>query len=130
MSNSTDVRAAIEAADQTFVDNFNRGDAAGVAALYTEDGTFMPPNGGFVSGREAIQATFQSLMDMGIKALELETLEVEALGDTAYEVGTYALLSAGGDVLDRGKFLVIWKQVGGQWQLHRDMINTSQPAAG
>jgi len=128
MTDSTDTHAAIVAADEIFMSNFNRGDAAGVAALYTENGQFLPPNSDPVVGRQAIQATFQGLMGMGVKSVKLETDEVEGYGDTASEVGRYTLEGEGGQVLDQGKFLVIWKQEAGQWRLHRDMINTSLPA--
>ncbi len=43
MTNPADVHDAIVAADETFMTTFNRGDAAGVAALYTENGQFLPP---------------------------------------------------------------------------------------
>jgi len=128
MTGSSETHRAIVAADQVFTDNYNRGDAAGIAALYTADATFMPPNAEFISGREAIQATFQAIMDSGVKALKLQTLEVEDFGGTASEVGRYTLEDGGGQVLDEGKFLVIWKNVDGQWKLHRDMINTCRPA--
>jgi len=129
MTNSTDIHDAIVAADQTFMTIFSRGDAAGLAALYTENGQFLPPNSDFVTGTQAIQATFQAFMDMGIKAIKLETIEVEGYGDTASEVGKYTLEGEGGQVLDQGKFIVIWKQEAGQWKLHRDIINSSMPAS-
>ena len=129
MNNSTNTHAAIVAADQTFMTTFSRGDAAGLAALYTENGQFLPPNSDFVTGKQAIQATFQAFMDMGIKAIKLETIEVEGYGDTASEVGRYILESGDGQVLDQGKFIVIWKQEAGQWKLHRDIINSSMPAS-
>jgi len=128
MTNSTDVYDAIVAADETFMTTFNRGDAAGIAALYTENGQFLPPNGDFVTGKQALQAAFQAFMDMGIKAIKLETIEAEGYGDTASEVGKYTLEGEGGLVLDQGKYIVIWKQKAGQWKLHRDIINTSMPA--
>ena len=34
----------------------------------------------------------------------------------------------GGVVADRGKYIVIWKNEGGSWKLHKDIFNTSQPA--
>ena len=129
MVSSTDIHDAIVAADQTFMTTFGRGDAAGLAALYTENGQFLPPNSDFVTGKQAIQATFQAFMDMGIKAIKLETIEVEGYGDTASEVGRYTLEGEGGQVLDQGKFIVIWKHKAGQWKLHRDIINTSMPAS-
>jgi ketosteroid isomerase-like protein len=30
--------------------------------------------------------------------------------------------------VDQGKYIVIWKQDGGQWKLHRDIFNSSLPA--
>ena len=129
MTTSTDVREAIVAADETFISTFSRGDAAGIADLYTENGQFLPPNSDFVTGKKAIQATFQAFMDMGVKAVKLETIEVEGYGDTASEVGRYTLEGKDGQVLDQGKFIVIWKQEAGQWKLHRDIINTSMPAS-
>jgi ketosteroid isomerase-like protein len=56
----------------------------------------------------------------------LEIVEAEDHGDTAVEIGRYTL-SGGGQVMDRGKYLVIWKQKDGQWQLHRDIWNTHVP---
>ena len=122
------VREAIVAADEKFTAAFNRGDAARVAAFYTEQGQLLPPNADFMSGREAIQAFWQGALDMGIAAAQIETLEVEDHGDTAIEVGTYTLHAQDGTELDTGKFIVIWKRVGGEWKLHRDIFNSSKPA--
>jgi len=55
--------------------------------------------------------------------------EVEDHGDTAIEVGKYTLKGEEGQVLDTGKYTVIWKQEEGQWKLHRDIFNSSVPAA-
>ncbi len=109
-STSTEVRDAIAAADEKFMAAFNRGDAAGLAALYTENGQVLPPNSDFVTGRQAIQAFWQGAMDMGIKGAKLEIVEVEGLGDTAIEVSKYTLSGEAGQVLDTGKYIVIWKQ--------------------
>jgi ketosteroid isomerase-like protein len=32
-----------------------------------------------------------------------------------------------GKVNDRGKYIVIWRKVGGQWKLYRDIFNTNMP---
>ena len=128
MSNTSDVHDAIVAVYEKFMSAFSQGDPAGIAALYTENGQLLPPNIGVVTGKEAMQAAFQSFMDMGLKAITLEPVEVEAFGDTATDVGTYTLAVEGGQVVDEGKYMVIWKQEAGQWKLHRDMFNTSLPA--
>jgi uncharacterized protein (TIGR02246 family) len=124
------VREAIVAANGQFMAAFGRGDAAALAAFYTEQAQLLPPNFDFMVGRQAIQAFWQGAMDSGIKEARLETLEVEAHGDTAIEVSKYTLHGEGGQQLDAGKFIVIWKQQGGQWRLHRDIFNSSMPAPG
>ena len=127
-SPATQIRAAIAAPIEHFMAAFSRSDAAGAAAVYTDDGQVLPPNSDVVSGKQAIQRLWQGAMDMGIKAVKLETVEVEGYGNTAYEVGTFTLQGAAGQVIDAGKYVVIWKQEGGQWKLHRDIWNSSRPA--
>jgi uncharacterized protein (TIGR02246 family) len=126
---STRIRQAIEACNRQFMDAFGRGDAKGLAALYTTDGQALPPNGEMASGAQAIQAVWQGAMDAGLKEARLETIEADQHDDTAYEVGRYTLLVEGGQTADTGKYIVIWKQEGGQWKLHRDIWNSSRPAA-
>jgi len=124
---SSKIREGILAANENFMASFNQGDASGLAALYTENGQLLPPNGDFVTGRQAIQGFWQAVMDMGVKSAELETVEVEGMGKTAYEVGEYKMFADGDQIIDTGKYVVIWKQVEGQWKLHRDIWNSSMP---
>jgi uncharacterized protein (TIGR02246 family) len=126
-AHSTKVRDAIVAANKGFMKTVESGDAAGMPAHYTVDCQVLPPNGDFVIGEQAVESLFQSLMDMGIKKIKLETLEVEGHDDTAYEIGKFILQGEGGQALDKGKYIVIWKQEDGQWKLHRDIFNSSMP---
>jgi uncharacterized protein (TIGR02246 family) len=128
MSTPPPIRDAVAAANAQFIAAFGRGDAASVAQLYTEDGQVLPPGMEPITGRTGIQAFWQGAMDMGIKAAQLETVEVAHLGDAVYEVGRYVLEGAGGQLLDSGKYVVIWQRHGGDWRLHRDIWNTSRPA--
>jgi len=59
--------------------------------------------------------------------VELKTAEVESLGDSAVEAGTYTLYGKDKTTLDRGKYLVFWKWAGGTWRLHRDCWNSNEP---
>lgn len=129
-STSTEVRDDIAAANKGFMAAFKRGDAAGLAALYTENGQILPPNSDSMTGQKAIQAFWQAVMDMGIKEAKLEIVEAEAHGDTAIEISKFTLHGEEGQVLDQGKYIVVWKQEDGQWKLHRDIFNSSMPAPG
>ena len=130
LSTSIEMREEIAAANDKFMAAFNGGDTAGVAALYTQDAKVLPPNSDFVSGREATQGFWQAVQGMGIKKAKMEIVEVEACGDTAYEVSQFTLYGAEGLELDKGKYIVIWKQEAGEWKLHRDIFNSSLPAPG
>ena len=115
-------RADIEAAHRAFGDAARKRDGERLAAAYTADAIVMPPDGPFVKGRENIGEFWMSaIQQMGVKDVRLNTLDVEEAGDTAYEVGEAVLALASGTVT--AKYVVVWKNVGGGWQLHRDIWN-------
>jgi ketosteroid isomerase-like protein len=117
----------ISATNQQFMQGFAGGDAEAIARCYTAEAQLFPAHSDVVSGTAAITAFWQGAFSLGYTGARLETAEIEEHGDTAIEYGTY-LLSAGHAKADRGKYVVIWKNDGGTWKLHRDIWNTSQPA--
>ena len=127
-----DVRKVIERTNLKFAEIFKRGDAAGVAALYTADARLMPPDLPMITGTEAIKAFWQSAMKQGIKAATLETIDVETSGgDLATEIGRFTLNmeTPGGDRVEQtGKYIVLWKLDAGVWKLHADIWNADAPA--
>ena len=127
---ASEFESTMEAGHEAFMAAFDRGDAAVLAALYTEDAQLLPPNADFVRGRPAVQAYWQALMDRGIKSMQLITGELEDHGDTGIDVGRYKLFAEGGQELDQGKYIVILKKVDGEWKLHRDIFNSSNPPPG
>lgn len=127
---STETHNAIGAANAEFMALFSRGDVAGLAAAYTEGGQVLPPNTDVVTDKQAVEAFWQGVMNTGIKGLQLETIEVGEHGASDPEVGKLTLRDADGQVVDAGKYVVIWKQEGGQWKLHRDIFNSSRATPG
>jgi ketosteroid isomerase-like protein len=127
---SREIRAAIAAASARFMAVFSRGDAAGVVAASTEDGPVLPPHNDAIASQQGIRTFWQGAMQRGIKAVTLESREVEGSGHTAYEVGRYTLQHGGGQVLDTGTSVVIWTHEAGQRKMHRDIWNSRRPAPG
>jgi uncharacterized protein (TIGR02246 family) len=123
------LHSEISAANAEWVKAYNAGNAAAVAACYADDAKVMPPNSDFVSGKEGITKVWQGLMDMGGKSAKLNAMEVTGSGDMATEVGTYEVMDKDGKLMDKGKYMVHWKKVGSAWKLHRDIWNSSMPAA-
>ena len=124
---AADVRAAIEAANAKFSALAAQGDGATLAGLYAKDGAVMPAGSDPVQGTQAIGKFWQGAFASGVAAIELKTLEVYGHGATATEVGEYVLRDKAGKLLDRGKYIVIWHNEGGQWKLLRDMFSTNVP---
>lgn len=127
---ATKLREAVEAGNRQFTEAAAKGDAAAMAALYTESGQAFPPGGEVVSGRQALKDFWQAVLDSGVKEAKLETVEVAGTGDFAFEAGKYTLLGAQGEALEVGKYVVVWKREQGKWRLHRDIWNSNQPPEG
>ena len=124
---ATSISQEIQRVNATFEANFERGDSAAVASLYTDSGVLLPTGMEPIEGPAGIQAFWQGAMEMGIKRVKLHTREVEQLTDTAIELGTYTLFGPNDQQLDQGKYVVVWKEQQGQWKLHQDIWNTSRP---
>ena len=45
------------------------------------------------------------------------------------ETAHYEMYGADNKLLDKGKYVVVWKPVNGEWKLYRDIWNSSMPAA-
>ncbi len=117
-----DVREEIEAANATFVAHYAAKDGKAVAGLYTTAAKVMPPGAETAAGRAAIAAFWQGTIDSGLELMALETVDVEAEGDTAYELGIVHLRNPDGSEV-ASRYVVVWKRVDGRWHLHLDIWN-------
>jgi uncharacterized protein (TIGR02246 family) len=106
-------------------------DAAGIAQLYTDDGAVMPPNGPIGKGRAAVQETWASMMQTPGFDLTInpEQIVVSSSGDMALDRGAYRLTvaSAGAPESDIGKYVVVWRKMGGEWKAAADIFNSDSP---
>ncbi len=125
--NSKAIHDAIIETEKVFMAAYKRADAAAMVALYTKDGSVMPPNMKTASGPKGIANLFKMFWDEGLAVIKLKTVEADGSGDYGYEVGTYTLSGKDRKVADRGKYIVVWKKVGGRWLLHRDIFNSDLP---
>jgi uncharacterized protein (TIGR02246 family) len=117
-------KAEIEAVNAKWVELFNKGDFAGVAALYTDDATAFPPGSGMVKGRAAIAAMWQGMAEQ-VSDPKVTTLDVKPLGPSAArEIGTFSLKTKGPTPQEvTGKYVVVWEKVGQDWKLAADIWN-------
>lgn len=126
-------RSDIEAGERQWLEAFNGGDAAGVAAMYAEDGRLLPPNMEIQQGWAAIEAFVKEFVQMGAK-LSFDLLTVHEAPDLGAAVGRYEMVipvPGGEPQKDSGKFIEVWgRQSDGSWRILDDTFNSSLPAAG
>jgi len=75
-------KATIQSLDDKFAEAFNKGDAAAVAAMYTEDAYVLPPGAEMVKGRNAIEALWRANMQQ-ISDVRCTAIDVKPLGRNA-----------------------------------------------
>ena len=113
------VESTIRELIQDFCMNFNTGNYDQSASIFSPDGFLMAPNEEMVQGSKAIQRSLESLTDRGLTDLRMETIRVDASGDMAAEIGRYTQsirLNNGTTVIDRGKYLNVWRRLGA-WRI-------------
>src|ERR1700677_559625 len=85
---AVDLKAQISANEAAWAAAANRGDAAAVAAMYTDTATMLPPGADIQKGRAAFEKTVGSIGRSGVRNFTLTTLDVEQLGPNAVrEIG-------------------------------------------
>ncbi len=123
---AVDVSDEIKAKNEQLVNSFMDGDLEALTEMYTNDAAFLPPNSDAVVGKEAIKETWKGMLNMGLSKVILNTIEAKSYGLIAVEEGRYEMYIED-QMVDYGKYIVIWEKVGEDWKLAKDIINTSVP---
>lgn len=90
--------------------------------VYTQDARILPPGAEMVSGRANIKKFWKSAIDsMGVKAVKLQTVDFEPVGDKGFEIGRATLEFAAGTPPVDVKYVVLWRRENGEWKWHVDM---------
>ncbi|HKP18621.1 MAG TPA: SgcJ/EcaC family oxidoreductase [Gaiellaceae bacterium] len=125
--------ADINAVVQAFRDGVANQDAEALSRIYHEDARFLPPNMAPFEGRPAIRQAFQQLLDMGVRSVDLEPIDVREAADLTIEYGRYTLGLETGDgqtVSDVGKYLVVHETRDGTTRISYDIFNSNSPPPG
>ncbi len=121
--------AAVRQALDTEMKAANAADAAGWAAVYTQDAIVLRPHASAVQGREAIQQWLATLPH--ISNAKAQGVELVGYGDLAYLRGPYSMtfsIPGVSPIDEQGKFLQIYrKQSDGSWKMTREIYNSDLP---
>jgi ketosteroid isomerase-like protein len=117
------VREAVADGNRKLGAALQRKSYADLAALYTAEALVLPPDAPIVRGRKDIESFWkETATALGLANATLKTLDLEVVGDTAYEVGEARLETGQGPATV--KYVVVWRKGGdGGWRLHRDIWN-------
>jgi ketosteroid isomerase-like protein len=123
-------KAEIEKQTRNFSAAYVAADYDSLAGFYTEDGKIFPNNARIIEGRQAIKA--QWILPEGTEVLQHQIIPsaVTIVGDYAHDYGYFegSSKNAKGDVANwKGKYVVIWKKVAGDWKIYLDIWNRVAP---
>lgn len=99
---------------------FNSGNAATLAALYTENAHSTAPSGGPTTGRKEIEAYWREDMKSG-ETTVLKTTDSIAQGNLLHVSGTYQVGAKDGARLAYGQFEQLWTKVNNSWQVQSEI---------
>lgn len=113
-------RATLHARSEALVAAEAAQDLETVLTFWAPDAVVQPAGTPQIRGIDAVEDLYRSFFDSGVLKEFQGTathLHVAASGDLAWETGVNRMVLAGpeGDLLDVGKYLVIWEKRDGEW---------------
>ncbi|UCC48430.1 MAG: DUF4440 domain-containing protein [Gemmatimonadota bacterium] len=110
---------------------YEAGDAAALAALYTEDATRYPPSAEVISGRAAIEQEFaEAFATTSGRQITITQTDMGGSGKLAYSIGTYSysyqVEGVAEPVADEGEWMVVSKLgEDGTWTIYAHLWNST-----
>ncbi|MET3980964.1 ketosteroid isomerase-like protein [Mucilaginibacter sp. UYP25] len=106
---------------------FKKKDTA-IVGLYTHDAWLMPPNTATIRGKAALMKDFQDTYNAGqVLGVKFSTIDIYGNnGEFITEIGNWQVFGSDGKVIDKGKYLKLWKNTVNGWKIYRDVFNSDQ----
>jgi ketosteroid isomerase-like protein len=97
-------------------------------SYYADDASVMPPGAPIATTPQQRRAVWQSLLSDPKTTLNFGRikLEIAKSGDLAYDLGWTEWKTTdaqGKTTTERGKYVVVWKKINGQWKVVADIVN-------
>jgi ketosteroid isomerase-like protein len=92
-----------------------------MAGFYTSDARMIDSMGFPVSGRSAVAASLQRVIDSGVTDVTVESLELHPVGEMICQVGRASIWRDSGGAQAGLRFMTLWKREEGRWRIHREL---------
>lgn len=126
-----DARSALRKSGDEWAHHWNEKNLDQVVAAYAPDAVYLPPHHQAVHGRDAIRQYLRGPLNHGVSDLAFDVTYIKQQGNLAWDVGTYHMSvprTDGSKKEDRGKYLTVWRRVGGKWLITADAWSSDLPA--
>lgn len=102
------------------------GDIESIGQSYTEDAHILVNNRDIITGRDPIEAYWTPGGTSRTVYHKIHPVEITVTGNTAYDMGRYegkTRMQNGEEVSWKGKYVIIWKKIEGEWKIYIDIWN-------
>jgi ketosteroid isomerase-like protein len=120
-------KAFIDSMNTKFSEQLAAGDSTALASHYWPDAELLLDNIEPVKGND-ISSAWGSVIRGGIKEMNFTTTDITGSSTFIIETGAYDIKDGKKNLIDKGKYVVVWEKRNGEWKLYRDIGSTSMPA--
>ena len=123
-----EAKAAIAQSNIVYWQAFVKGDSNLFIDRYSADACIMLPNAPSMCGQNAAPDFFHAAYNlMHIRNGRFTTVEVFGNGEFITENGLFELRDSTNNLVDNGKYLVLWKKTKKGWKMFRDSFSSNNP---
>jgi uncharacterized protein (TIGR02246 family) len=121
------LREAVRKANAEWTEAMKTGDAAVIAAPYTDAAVFVLADGRCLQGRAAIEQLYRDGFQKAgpARSTRIDSRQLVRDGDLAYESGfaEVGMVRQGKPVVRGSRYLTVWQaQADGQWKILRNVV--------
>lgn len=120
-------KSFIDSINIKFTEELRNGDSVALGSHYWPDAELFFSNSEPIKGKEIISA-WGSTIRMGLRDFTFTTTDITGDENFLIETGVYEIRDGSKALIDKGSYVVVWKQQNGEWKLYRDAGITSMPA--
>ncbi|WP_123923525.1 YybH family protein [Flavobacterium tructae] len=126
----SEAKKAIQESNAIYFDSFKNNDPSLFIDRYAEDASILLPNAPQIYGKESAAKFFRKAYDeYGLRGGKFITTAVYGDGiEYVTEEGLWQSLNSKGELMDDGKFLVLWKKTSKGWKMFRDSFSSNREA--
>ena len=131
---STKLEATIRKANSEWAAAMKTGDAATIAAPYTDTAIFVLVDGTVIKGRAAIENMYRTGFERAGIATSTKIVSAKVVrdGDLAYEsgYGEVGIVAGGKPTVRHSRYLTVWqRQSDDEWKIIRNLVLPWTPKA-